>query len=56
MKRNRLKYKMLHKLVFAHTIWSWKRGMDSGKVEIKEIEVSFDPINIDYIFRDDPRS
>src|SRR4051812_18814753 len=53
--RNRLKYKKLHKLVFTH--YNMKLRMrDKLRKSREEIEASFDPINLDYIFQEDPLS
>ncbi|XP_058771877.1 uncharacterized protein LOC131645218 [Vicia villosa] len=53
--RNRLKYKKLHKLVFTH--YNMKLRMrDKLRKTREEIEASFDPINLDYIFQEDPLS
>lgn len=54
--RNRLKYKKLQKLVFVH--YNMKLRMrDQKRNSQQEIEESFNPINLDYIFQeDDPLS
>ncbi|XP_058732564.1 uncharacterized protein LOC131604090 [Vicia villosa] len=53
--RNRLKYKKLHKLVFTH--YNMKLRMrDKLRKSQEEIEANFDPINLDYIFQEDPLS
>ncbi|XP_029128921.1 uncharacterized protein LOC109806898 [Cajanus cajan] len=54
--RNRLKYKKLQKLVFTHYNMKLKMRHQMRKSQ-EEIESSFNPINLDYIFReDDPLS
>ncbi|KAJ1407168.1 Ribonuclease H-like superfamily [Sesbania bispinosa] len=54
--RNRLKHKKLQKLVFVH--YNMKLKMRHGmRKSQEEIEASFNPINLDYIFQeDDPLS
>ncbi|KAJ1443313.1 Zinc finger, BED-type [Sesbania bispinosa] len=54
--RNRLKYKKLQKLVFVHYNMKLKMRHEMRKSQ-EEIEASFNPINLDYIFQeDDPLS
>ncbi|KAK2416183.1 hypothetical protein QL285_038601 [Trifolium repens] len=53
--RNRLKYKKLHKLVFTHYNMKLKMRHEMRRSQ-EEIDASFDPINLNYIFQEDPLS
>ncbi|CAJ2644071.1 unnamed protein product [Trifolium pratense] len=49
--RNRLKYRKLHKVVFTHYNMKLKMRQEM-RISQEEIETSFDPINLNYIFQE----